>query len=96
MTTWIQSDYTRATGGCQRTSRAASCLDSERLLLNTRDALRWSMTTWIQSDYTRATGGCQRMSSAASCLDSERLLLNTRACPENEGVEEEHSRLDSE
>ena len=35
MAAWIQSDCTRATGGCQRRSHAASSLDSERLLLNT-------------------------------------------------------------
>ena len=35
MATWIRSDYTIATGGCQRRGSVASCLDSERLLLNT-------------------------------------------------------------
>ena len=35
MAAWIRSDYTRATGGCQRRSCTVSCSDLERLLLNT-------------------------------------------------------------
>ena len=35
MAAWIRSDYTRATGGCQKRSCVASCLDSKRPFLNT-------------------------------------------------------------
>ncbi|MBZ3882707.1 Arf-GAP with Rho-GAP domain, ANK repeat and PH domain-containing protein 2 [Sciurus carolinensis] len=77
----------------QRRSCMASCLDSERPLLNTRGLPgggggAWRVA-WTRSDCTRAAGGSQRRSCAASCLDSEQPLLNTRACLEEEEEEKE-------